>query len=50
MGTQEHAPFSSSNMSYLFLNDTLVAPIVDMENNVSTRSVRKKALSAIFTG
>ena len=26
-------------MSYLFLNDTLVAPIVDMESNTSTRSV-----------
>lgn len=35
----EHAPFSSDNMSYLFLNDTLVAPIVDMVRNVSTRAV-----------
>ena len=34
----EH-PQASSNMSYLFLNDTLVAPIVDMGSNVSTRSV-----------
>lgn len=35
----EHAPLSSSNMSYLFLNDTLVAPIVNMVANVSTRTV-----------
>jgi hypothetical protein len=35
----EHSPLSASNMSYLFLNDTLVAPIVDMEANVSTRTV-----------
>ena len=35
----EHAPDSASNHQYLFINDTLVAPIWDSTNNVTSRYV-----------
>eukprot|EP00463_Aulacantha_scolymantha_P002959 TRINITY_DN370_c0_g1_i1.p1 TRINITY_DN370_c0_g1~~TRINITY_DN370_c0_g1_i1.p1 ORF type:complete len:484 (-),score=92.11 TRINITY_DN370_c0_g1_i1:134-1471(-) len=35
----EHSPDSSSNLQYLHLNDTLVAPIYDTKNNLTQRDV-----------